>query len=137
MARRAVGVLLAVAALLAAATARAADDDDKTQPWQCFKSCSRGCHHHHDHDHDNGAAAVADFLSGAAAKVSAAVTRECKNNSCHDNACFKDLPAITYPQCAIATCLSHPHRTCTVKRPIKTIEEQHAILYCTIVWLSD
>nr|ACG38700.1 hypothetical protein [Zea mays] len=104
MARRAVGVLLAVAALLAAATARAADDDDKTQPWQCFKSCSRGCHHHHDHDHDNGAAAVADFLSGAAAKVSAAVTRECKNNSCHDNACFKDLPAITYPQCAIATC---------------------------------
>lgn len=132
MARRAVGVLLAVAALFAAA-ARAADDDDKTQPWQCFRSCSRGCHHHHHHHHDNGAAAVADFLSGAAAKVSAAVTRECKNNSCHDNACFKDLPAITYPQCAIATCLSHPHRTCTVKRPIKTIEEQSSTRYYTVL----
>ncbi|PWZ34182.1 hypothetical protein Zm00014a_022591 [Zea mays] len=99
MAGRAVGVLLAVAALLAAATARAADDDDKTQPWQCFKSCARGCHHHH----DNGASALADFLSG--------VTGECKNISCHNEACFKDLPAITYPQCAIATCLGHPHHS--------------------------
>lgn len=126
MAGRAVGVLLAVAALLAAATARAADDDDKTQPWQCFKSCARGCHHHH----DNGASALADFLSG--------VTGECKNISCHNEACFKDLPAITYPQCAIATCLGHPHRTCTVKRPIKTIEKaaRDTILYY-IVWLSD
>jgi hypothetical protein len=114
MAGRAVGVLLAVAvAALLAAAARAADDDDKKQPWKCFRSCARGCYHHH----DNYAATVStDFpSSGDAAEVSA-VTGECKNG-CHDDECFKDLPAISHTQCAMATCLSHPHSMCTVKSP--------------------
>ncbi|CAD6231061.1 unnamed protein product [Miscanthus lutarioriparius] len=102
MAGRALGVLLAVAAL-GAATARAADDD-KTQPWKCFRTCARGCHHHH----DNGSSAtVADFPSGDVANVFA-VSAECKNG-CQEDACFKDLPAISDTQCAMATCLSHPH----------------------------
>ncbi|XP_066309190.1 uncharacterized protein [Miscanthus floridulus] len=102
MAGRALGVLLAVAvvALLAAA------DDDKTQPWKCFRTCARGCHHHH----DNGSSAtVAEYFPSGDANVSA-VSAECKNG-CQEDACFKDLPAISDTQCAMATCLSHPHHS--------------------------
>lgn len=107
MAGRALGVLLAVAV---AALLAAADDDDKA--WKCFRSCAKNCHHHH----DNGSATVAaDFPSGSgdakAKVVSAAVSADCKSG-CQDDACFKDLPAISSTQCAIATCLSHPHRMC-------------------------
>lgn len=129
---RALGVLLAVAVAALLAVAARAADDDKTQPWKCFESCARGCHHHH----DNGSSAtVADFPSGYA-KVSAvsAVTAECKNG-CQEDACFKDLPAISDTQCAIATCLSHPHRMCTVKAH-QTIDKQQFsthIIYYTVV----
>jgi len=114
MAGRALGVLLAVAvvALLAAA------DDDKTQPWKCFRTCARGCHHHHD---NGSSAAVAEYFHSGDANVSA-VSDECKNG-CQEDACFKDLPAISDTQCAMATCLSHPHRMCTVKAH-RTIDKQ-------------
>jgi len=129
MAGRALGVLLAVAALLAA-TARAADDD-KTQPWKCFRTCARGCHHHH----DNGSSAtVADFPSGDVANVFA-VSAECKNG-CQEDACFKDLPAISDTQCAMATCLSHPHRMCTAKAH-KKIDKQQFSTHTYTIWLSN
>nr|CAB3473456.1 unnamed protein product [Digitaria exilis] len=95
-------LILAVAAHLAAAD----DDDDKAYPWKCFRSCTKACHK----DDDYAAATVMDgggptgngscsaSVSGDCSSPVSGDVGECKGG-CHDDACFKDVPAIGYPQC--------------------------------------
>ncbi|OEL35236.1 hypothetical protein BAE44_0003745 [Dichanthelium oligosanthes] len=80
MAGRAVGVLLAVAALLAAAAMAA--DDEHVYHLKCFKSCTKNC------DDEDG------------------VSGKCKTGCLHE--CFEDMPALCYEQCVVSTCLCLP-----------------------------
>ncbi|RCV26031.1 hypothetical protein SETIT_5G212500v2 [Setaria italica] len=80
---RAVGVLLAAAALLAAVASGAADDEHMYH-LKCFKSCTKSCHGEED----------------------ALDAGKCKTGCLHE--CFEELPALCYQQCVVKTCLCLP-----------------------------
>ncbi|CAO2203902.1 unnamed protein product [Urochloa humidicola] len=106
----ALAMLLAVAALLAVAVS-ADGGDGGEQPWKCFRSCTKDCHHHDDDAAGNKDGRRPSWSSGgnvSAVVVSAVSGGECKSG-CHDDECFEDLPAIGYPQCVYTACLSYPH----------------------------
>ncbi|CAO2170507.1 unnamed protein product [Urochloa humidicola] len=111
-------VLLAVAALLAAA---AMADGDGDEPWKCFRSCTKDCHHRNDaaankeYGHPSwgggnvsAVVVVVSTVSGSGECKTVSGGGECKSG-CHDDDCFEGLPAIGYPQCVYTACLSYPH----------------------------
>ncbi|CAO2183478.1 unnamed protein product [Urochloa humidicola] len=104
---RALGVLLAAAALLAVA-ARAADDDHMIH-WKCFKSCTRNCNEEDALDDgaaEDGAPGYGRLNASASVGGGGGVSRRCKTGCL--NECFEDLPALCYQQCVVSTCLCLP-----------------------------
>ena len=122
---RALGVVLAVAALLAAAAS--AVDDEHMYHWKCFKSCTGNCHDE-DAAFDDDVVAKDGHHPAGGSNASAVISGgKCKDRCL--NECFEDLPAQCYHQCVVTNCLCFPPcMCCTVKlTPMNPTRQLYAL----------